>query len=87
MTADEIRTCLAALSPTRLEVEDQSAAHAHHKHNPHKAGGTHFAVKIESPRFTGLSALARHRLVYAALGDAFAGQLHALAIEASAPGE
>jgi len=87
MTSDDIRTCLATLAPTRLEVEDQSAAHAHHKHNPSKSGGTHFAVKITSPRFTGLSALARHRLIYAALGDAFSGQLHALAIDASAPGE
>lgn len=90
MTTEEIRSALTSLEPTRLEIEDQSAAHAHHKHNPAKGeagGGTHFAVRIESARFTGQSALARHRLIYAALGNAFAGQLHALAIEATAPGE
>ena len=87
MTVDDLRNSLATLSPTRLEVEDQSAAHAHHKHNPSKGGGTHFAVRIESALFVGLSAVARHRLVYAALGEAFKGQLHALAIEATAPGE
>jgi BolA protein len=84
MTTDDVRACLQSLAPTRLEVTDDSAKHAGHKHN---RGGSHFSVRIESARFAGLSALARHRLVYAALGDAFKDQIHALAIEARAPGE
>jgi BolA protein len=69
------------LSPTRLEVLDES-----HQHNGHAGAngtgfGTHFRVKIASQRFTGLSRVARHRLVYDALQDFIDQGLHALAIE------
>lgn len=83
MKAAEIDAVLrAALSPQRLEVQDDSAAHAGH------AGardGGHFTVHIVSPRFTGLAPLARHRLVYHALGSLSARGIHALAIDARAP--
>jgi BolA protein len=72
------------LVPTRLEVIDDSARHAGH------AGareGSHFEVRLESPRFAGLSRLARHRLVYDALGPLMQRGIHALAIDARAPGE
>jgi BolA protein len=74
----------AALAPTHLQVQDDSAAHAGH------AGardGGHYTVHIHSPRFVGLGRLARHRLVYDALGPLQACRIHALAIHAKAPDE
>jgi BolA protein len=69
------------LAPTRLEVLDES-----HQHNGHAGAngtgfGTHFRVKVASQMFTGLSRVARHRLVYDALQDFIDQGLHALAIE------
>jgi BolA protein len=85
MTADELADRLrAALAPERLEVQDDSHRHAGH------AGareGRHFGVRITSARFAGLSRLARHRLVYDALGPLASQGIHALALEAKAPGE
>jgi BolA family transcriptional regulator, general stress-responsive regulator len=85
MTAEQIRHKLqAALAPERLEVEDDSHRHAGH------AGareGRHFTVRITAARFTGLSRLARHRLVYDALGPLQTQGVHALALVARAPGE
>jgi len=49
--------------------------------------GRHFSVALTSPRFTGLSRVARHRLVYDSLGSLAAQGVHALAIVAKAPGE
>lgn len=75
-----------ALSPTALTVRDET--HQHHGHAGWREGGeTHFRVKIVSPAFTGLSRVERHRAVNAALADAFTRGLHALAIDAKAPGE
>lgn len=73
-----------ALEPLELQVNDDSAQHAGH------AGareGGHFSVLIRSPRFAGLSRVARHRLVYHALGHLTAQGIHALAIDARDPGE
>ncbi|MFO1337220.1 MAG: BolA family protein [Burkholderiaceae bacterium] len=72
------------LAPERLEVIDDSAAHAGH------AGareGSHLRVLIVSPRFVGVPRLARHRLVYDALSTLMPRGIHALVIEARAPGE
>jgi BolA family transcriptional regulator, general stress-responsive regulator len=72
------------LQPTRLEVRDDSHLHAGH------AGareGKHFSVRITSARFAGCSRVARHRLVYDALRLLMPAGIHALAIEAHAPGE
>ena len=84
MTAQEIEERLrTALAPVRLEVQDDSHLHAGH------AGareGRHFSVRITSPRFAGLSRVARHRLVYDSLGPLGAQGVHALAIVAEAPG-
>ena len=85
MTAAEIERVLReALAPLQLEVQDDSAAHAGH------AGareGGHFSVRIASARFSGLNRVARHRLVYDALGPLAARRIHALAIDARAPEE
>ena len=73
-----------ALAPLTLEVQDDSHLHAGH------AGareGRHFTVRIVSERFNGLSRLARHRLVYDSLHDLIPRGIHALAIDARAPGD
>ncbi len=69
------------LAPTALEVLDESAAHAGHAGADGSGFGTHFRVRIASPRFAGLGRVARHRLVYDALRDFVDRGLHALAIE------
>ena len=74
-----------AFAPVHLEVVDDSARHAGHAGAA--AGGGHFQVRIVSGRFRGLPLLARHRLVYDALRPLLEAQIHALNIEAHAPGE
>ena len=75
-----------AFAPQSLDVVDES--HQHEGHSGHRPGGqTHFRVLIVSEVFRGKSRVERHRLVNEALGPAFAGGLHALAIRARAPGE
>jgi len=71
----------ASLSPTQLEVIDESAAHAGHAGAGAEGYGTHFRVRIASPLFAGKPRVARHRLVYDALQLFIAQGLHALAIE------
>lgn len=69
------------LSPSRLEVIDESWQHAGHAGANDSGVGTHFRVRIASPLFTGKARVARHRLVYDALSDYMEQGLHALAIE------
>ena len=76
-----------SLSPVRLQVVDDSAAHAGHAGVSGRAGETHFRVEVVSAAFAGLSAVARHRLVYAALEAQFRDGLHALNIVARTPEE
>ena len=74
-------TLQQALQPTRLEVLDESAAHAGHSGSNGLGYGTHFRVRIASPQLVGISRVAAHRLVYDALGPYIDAGLHALAIE------
>ena len=74
----------AALAPSVLALSDESALHAGHAG---AQGGAHFSMEIVSQAFDGLSTLARHRLVYASLGDLMRKEIHALAIRAYAPDE
>jgi BolA protein len=84
--ASEMLERLATLSPSRIELVDDSEAHrGHGGYNP--AGESHFTLTIESPAFAGKSRVARQRMVYAALGDLMKERVHALSIRASAPGE
>ena len=69
------------LQPSRLEVLDESLAHAGHAGADGTGSGTHFRVRIASPLFAGQTAVARHRLVYDALREFLDRGLHALAIE------
>jgi BolA protein len=81
---ERIRTALLrGLSPTRLEIVDDSAAHAGHAGAA--TGRGHFLVEIEAPAFAGLSPIACHRLVYAALGTLMETDIHAVSIRARAP--
>ena len=81
-SAEALTAALAgALSPTRLEVIDESGAHAGHAGANGLGYGTHFRVRIAAPAFTGLSRVAQHRLVYDALRHFTDAGLHALAIE------
>ena len=78
-------TLRTALAPAKqLEVINESHLHAGHAG---AAEGSHFRVKIVSDQLTGLSRLARHRLVYDALRDVIPQGVHALAIEARSPAE
>lgn len=77
---------MVALQPTRLDVVNESHLHAGHRNSP-GTGESHFRLLIVSPRFAGLSRVARHRLVNGALGGLVGGKVHALAMSTLAPGE
>jgi BolA family transcriptional regulator, general stress-responsive regulator len=80
---DRLRAALeAALHPTALEIRDDSAQHAGH------AGareGGHFHVTIVTADFKGVSAVERHRMVYAAAAELMGRDIHALSIDARSP--
>jgi BolA protein len=79
-----IRAALtAAFAPTELDVVDDS--HRHIGHAGAAQGHGHFSVRIVSAAFAGMTPVARHRAVYAALGDLMTTDIHALSIRASAP--
>ena len=69
------------LTPTLLEVFDESAAHLGHSGANEAGYGSHFRVRISSPLFTGRTRVARHRLVYDALQEFIDQGAHAIAIE------
>jgi BolA protein len=75
-----------AFAPLVLDVENDSHRHAGHAASPN-TGESHFRVNIVADRFAGLSRVERHRLVNEALARELSGQIHALAIQAKAPGE
>ena len=76
----------AALQPTRLVVLNESASHAGHMGDD-GTGESHFRVEVESAAFAGLNRVARQRLVNQALADLLRDRIHALAIQARAPGD
>ena len=79
-----LRRCLENhFAPTLLIIEDES--HLHAGHAGAAGGHSHFRVTIMAEAFRGVSPVARHRLVYAAVGDLLETDIHALAIEASPP--
>jgi BolA family transcriptional regulator, general stress-responsive regulator len=85
--ADAIRDRLtAALAPTRLDLEDQSARHAGHA-GSRPQGETHFQLTIVAPAFEGKSRIQRQRMVFGALGDLMTSDVHALSITALTPAE
>jgi acid stress-induced BolA-like protein IbaG/YrbA len=51
------------------------------------ADGVHFEATVVCEAFRGKLPLARHRMVYATLGERMGGEIHALALKTLAPGE
>ena len=76
---------LAALEPELIQIYDESAEHAGHAGAA--SGGGHYQLIVVSRRFEGQARVARHRLVYQAVGDLMQRQVHALAITALTPEE
>ena len=86
VAATMIERLESALSPTRLDLEDQSNRHIGHAgHDPR--GESHFALTIESAAFAGKSRVERQRMIFAALGGLMDERVHALSIKAIAPGD
>jgi BolA protein len=81
---EAMRARLAALSPSVLELQDESAQHAGHA-GSRPSGGSHWQLTIVSEAFRGRNPVARHRMVYEALGDLMERDIHALRIDARAP--
>ena len=75
----------SALRPISLVVEDES--HLHAGHVGARDGRGHFRVEVVSPAFSGMGPVARHRAVYAAVGELMVTDIHALAIVAKVPGQ
>lgn len=74
MTPDRIQTLIEnGLPGAKAEVEG--------------ADGVHFEATVIAAQFAGKLPLARHRLVYATLGDLMGGEIHALALKTLTPEE
>jgi BolA family transcriptional regulator, general stress-responsive regulator len=84
--AETIRERLAPLDPVAIELVDESEQHRGHA-GYRDGGGTHWRLSIVSPRFSGQPTVARHRMVYEALGELMQHPIHALAITARTPEE
>jgi BolA protein len=85
-TPERMRLLLErAFAPLRLEIDDESAAHAGHPGA--QRGGGHYRVYLVSDRFAGLTRVSRHRLVYDALQDLMQRDIHALALSLVTPDE
>ena len=74
-----ITDSLSALSPSFLEVRDDSHKHAGHA-GWREGGETHYHVTIASPKFNGLRKVQIHQQIYALLDAEFRSGLHALGI-------
>jgi BolA protein len=88
MRVDDLitRKLTEAFHPENLKVVDES--HYHEGHAGHREGGqTHFRVYIIADAFQGKSRIERHRMINAVLAAELSGGVHALAIQAAAPGE
>lgn len=83
--ASLVRERLATLHPSRIELIDDSALHAGHAGA--RGGGGHYRLLVVASAFAGKSTVARHRLVYDALGDLMRQKIHALSIKPLTPEE
>jgi stress-induced morphogen len=74
MAADEIAELIrTALPDAVVEIRDLAG------------DGDHYAAHVISPAFAGLSRVAQHKAVYAALGGRMGGALHALQLTTAVP--
>lgn len=76
----EINAALQELSPTRLEVLNESALHSGHAGDD-GSGESHWRIVITAPQLDDMSRIARHRAIHSALGADIIGRIHALAID------
>ena len=74
---------LQILEPETIALQDESAQHAGHEGA--RLGGGHYQLTIVSRRFSGQPQVARHRMVYSALGELMRGSIHALALRTLTP--
>ncbi len=79
----KMRELLSVLEPLELEIVDES--HKHAGHAGARDGGGHYLLHIVSARFTGKSTMARHRMIYSALGEMMQREIHALTLHALEP--
>jgi BolA protein len=84
-TIDQMQLRLQALAPIELQIGDDSAQHAGHVGAA--GGGGHYRLRLVSTRFSGLSRMARHRLVYDCLDNLMQREIHALTMTLLAPNE
>jgi len=84
-TIEQMQQKLATLSPISIEIVDDSAKHAGHAGA--KSGGGHYQLFMVSTAFAGKPTVARHRMIYDALGEMMQKQIHALSIKAQTPEE
>ncbi|OGS97428.1 MAG: BolA family protein [Gallionellales bacterium RIFCSPLOWO2_02_FULL_57_47] len=82
---DIMRQRLAALAPVSLDIIDES--HKHAGHAGARDGGGHYVLRIVSAQFAGKNTMARHRMIYSALGEMMKREIHALNIQAHTPDE
>ena len=82
---NRMRSLLGALQPVRIELVDDS--HKHAGHAGARAGGGHYRLTIVSAQFAGKPTVARHRMVYSALGEMMKHEIHALHVTACTPDE
>ena len=82
---ETMQVCLAVLDPISIEIIDESARHAGHAGA--RDGGGHYVLYIVSAQFAGKNTVARHRMIYSALGEMMKREIHALKIQAKAPEE
>jgi len=73
-TTDELKQRIeSALPGAQVQVQDLTG------------GGDHFRAEVVSDRFTGLSPIEQHKLVYGVFGDEVGAAIHALSIKTSTP--
>lgn len=82
---EQMQTLLTEFQPTQIEIIDDS--HKHAGHEGARSGGGHYSLHIVSTQFTGKPTLARHRMIYSALGEMMKHEIHALNIKAYTPQE
>lgn len=82
---EKMQALLASLEPEHIEIIDDS--HKHAGHEGARSGGGHYTLKIVSAQFVGKPTLARHRMIYSALGEMMKQEIHALNILANTPQE
>ena len=74
MAANEIEALIVAAIPdARVEIRDLAG------------DGDHYAARVVSESFAGMSRVRQHQLVYKALGGRMGGELHALQLETAVP--